>query len=157
MSHPTPPSASRPERAERSRGRAGPAARSAAFAAVAGPLLAACVAVSACASGGAGGPRTMDGAAEDDRLLVRVENDTDFQVRVQLVSEVQVASLGTVSPLSSATLEVPGALTGTNRRYRLQADPVGSIACFLSDDVFAGPGDVIEWRLFGRPGATCRR
>ena len=111
-----------------------------------------------CASGGGARAETLDGAAEDpERIFVRVVNDTGYRLRVEALTEVQEVYIGDISAVDEATFELPPTVTLPSGKYRLQADPVGSMRCYRSDDVFASPGDVIEWRLWGEPGAACIR
>lgn len=110
-----------------------------------------------CAGGGPE-PTARPGAPDDaEEIEVRVENDTPYLLRVEVLADGRHATLGDVSPVSDSTFRLPPHLVGPGRRYRLVADPIGPALCYVSDGVLGSPGDVIEWRLFGDPGSPCRR
>ncbi|HET7459584.1 MAG TPA: hypothetical protein VFJ74_18170 [Gemmatimonadaceae bacterium] len=98
-------------------------------------VLAAPLALGACAAGGAAPAAFDDGVAPARSLAIQFENDGDVQVDVYLVTEVQQWRLGRVASGARTTLKVPAEALRTpmpgNARLAVLADaPITAQAAF---------------------------
>jgi len=100
--------------------------------------------LAACASSRAVQVRS---SAVDRALPLQVQNDNTADVDVYAMSGGQVTRLGTVTGLSSDTLQIPATAVTRGTELRLLADPIGAYGAYLSDPILASTGDVLVLRV----------
>lgn len=96
--------------------------------------------LSACAGRSASTPFADGG--EDYDIPVEVDNHNYLDIVVFALQGEATTRLGSVSGLSSSSLNVPGQLVVLGR-IRLLVDPVGSREAYLTEDIMVNPGDVV--------------
>jgi hypothetical protein len=98
-------------------------------------LAALCAALGACASGKPAG-------TQQARTALRVENRSFFDMTVYLIRPTRVR-LGLAPGNATTTLAVPPSLVGQGTAMRFLADPIGSGATPVSDEIVVSPGDEV--------------
>lgn len=76
-------------------------------------------------------------------VLVEITNHNVLDMNVYVVSGSQTIRLGTVTTNRTETFELPTSLSPA-RSLRLLVDPIGARSGFLTDEVVANPGDVVQ-------------
>jgi hypothetical protein len=81
---------------------------------------------------------------------VRVENNSRSDVVVYVVRGSVRTRLGTVTPATSQTFTISGAIIGDQGGISLLADPVAGGRSLLSQNVYVRPGQRLVWTLESR-------
>ena len=102
--------------------------------------------LSACTSSHLGAVRP-GGQAAPAGALITVENHNTSAMRVYLLRGTTRVPLGSVDTLERRTFAVPTSVLGHSGMVRLLADPLGSRETFGTEDIAAGPGDLLTWKL----------
>lgn len=84
-----------------------------------------------------------DDARGEEPVRLEVENHNYLDVVVFAMPDGIWRRLGTVTGTSTTTLEVPGAIASRASGFRLLVDPVGSQAAYLTEPIYASPGDIV--------------
>ena len=93
--------------------------------------------------------------SRDHPVQIAVENNAFLDMHVYVVYSGGLSrSLGMVTGLSKRTLVIPRALIQTHSDIQLFADPIGGNQGYLSDTMFASPGQRIRFTIQNVPGLS---
>lgn len=92
------------------------------------------------------------GRASTEPAVLQVSNFHPLRIVVRAVSAGQEYRLGEVETANTETFALPNRARDLDLRVRL--DPIGSRESYLTRDIHAGPGDVIEITVEGRLAMT---
>ena len=100
-------------------------------------LLAACLAVPACASSGAN-------ASKEEPAIVVVDNRALLDHTIYVLRGSQRIRLGVATGLRKTTLTIPPGVVLGSTTLRFLADPIGGARNPVSEEINITPGDEIE-------------
>ncbi|NIP59536.1 MAG: hypothetical protein GWM92_14515 [Gemmatimonadetes bacterium] len=84
-----------------------------------------------------------EGGRREAPIRLEVENHNYLDVVVLAMPDGIWRRLGTVTGVSTTNLEVPGTIASRAGGFRLLVDPVGSQAAYLTEPIYASPGDTV--------------
>ena len=94
--------------------------------------------------GGGGRWEPGEGATQDRRATLRVENRSWNEVVVYAIRSTQRIRLGNVPGVSTRTFNIPESLVGGGTTLRFQADPIGSSQAPVSHEITVNAGDQVQ-------------
>jgi hypothetical protein len=109
-------------------------------------ILVLLIALGACA-----GRRRDEGPAMRRETLLRVENQSWYDMNVYVLRGSQRIRLGTVSASSSEIFTLPPDVVGSGIPLRFLVDPVGSQRTPISEEISVFPGETIVLTIPNRP------
>lgn len=121
----------------------------ASFGRPASPVLVVTVLVVAWAGSGCArrSPSPFGGQRSEEPIRLEIENGNYLDVTVYVMPDGASHRIGQVTGASSTTLVVPRSLVPASGRFRLLVSPIGSREAYLSEDILAMPGDVVQLRV----------
>ena len=94
-------------------------------------------------------------APQDNPVQISVENNAYLDMHIYVVYSGGLSrSLGMVTGLSKRTLSIPRQVIHTHSEIQLFADPIGGSQGYLSETMFASPGDRIRFTVQNLPGLS---
>ena len=94
-------------------------------------------------------------ASQDSPVQVSVENNAYLDMHVYVIYSGGLSrSLGMVTGLSKRTLSIPRQVIHTHSEIQLFADPIGGNQGYLSETMFASPGERIRFTIQNLPGLS---
>lgn len=118
--------------------------------------LIAALATAACASSGfrTEEPESDRSSRERQPATVRVQNDSQWALRVFVISGGDRRQIGSMHSLDTAVFQIPSSVLSRGGGIRLAADPTGPRFVYLSEQVLVNPGDLVEWNIQNNPSHT---
>lgn len=114
-----------------------------------GLALCAVVVASGCAGKGSGSPVPRQAG-----VTVEVENQNWYDMVVYARRATMRTRLGMVNTAQTARFTVPPAFTAGQGTLLLEADPVGALTVYRSDEVQVSPGAFVEWKIASSPSLS---
>jgi hypothetical protein len=105
-------------------------------------LVAACVALPACASSGGNAA-----AADHPATTVLVDNQAFLDMTIYVLQGGQRIRLGTANALTKTKFRIPVGIVNGITTVRFLADPIGSNRNPVSDQLTVNEGDEVELRI----------
>ena len=94
-------------------------------------------------------------APQDRPVQIAVENNAYLDMHIYVIYSGGLSrSLGMVTGLSKRTLVIPRQLIHTHSEIQLFADPIGGSQGYLSETMFASPGERIRFTIQNLPGLS---
>ncbi|HSU15311.1 hypothetical protein [Longimicrobium sp.] len=97
---------------------------------------------------GRGGNASANPRPRPPRTFVTVTNRDFRAYTVYVTNNLQRQRLGTVQPVSSATLLIPVSFVQTAGTVRFIADPIGSDAVATTFNINVSPGETVQLSIF---------
>ena len=93
--------------------------------------------------------------SQDSPVQIAVENNAYLDMHVYVIYSGGLSrSLGMVTGLSKRTLVIPRQVIHTHSEIQLFADPIGGNQGYLSETMFASPGERIRFTIQNLPGLS---
>lgn len=110
----------------------------------------------ACASSGfrTEEPESDRSSQQREPATVRVQNDSQWALRVFVISGGDRRQIGSMHSLDTAVFEIPSSVLSRGGGIRLAADPTGPRFVYFSEQVLVNPGDLVEWNIQNNPRHT---
>jgi hypothetical protein len=83
----------------------------------------------------------------DPTATVYVANNHSLDIRVYAVSGGRRERLGNITSFNSRTFTLPKWFLNTGHDFRLVAYPIGARTSVATHELYAYPGDVVEWQV----------
>ncbi|MDE0082070.1 MAG: hypothetical protein OXT72_05420 [Gammaproteobacteria bacterium] len=94
-------------------------------------------------------------APQDTPVQIAVENNAYLDMHIYVIYSGGLSrSLGMVTGLSKRTLVIPRQVIHTHSEIQLFADPIGGNQGYLSETMFASPGERIRFTIQNLPGLS---
>lgn len=105
----------------------------------------------ACASDGQQPAADGQQAAAGPAAVVRIDNQSWFDVRAYLARGVSRSLLGSVTAGETAAFPVPADFLAGPAELTLVAEPIGSVQTFASEGFVIHPASTVEWTIRDQP------
>ncbi|MCZ6918314.1 MAG: hypothetical protein O7I93_16185 [Gemmatimonadetes bacterium] len=106
---------------------------------------------------GQGPPAEATTQIRDEVITLRVVNDNWQDMRVFAVIDDRRIRLGTVTSMTTQTLEIRAAVIRPHTRLDLELVPVGSRGAGHIESIDVGPGESLEFRIANSLGLSFLR
>lgn len=94
-------------------------------------------------------------ASQDSPVQIAVENNAYLDMHVYVIYSGGLSrSLGMVTGLSKRTLVIPRQVIHTHSEIQLFADPIGGSQGYLSETMFASPGQRVRFTIQNLPSLS---
>jgi hypothetical protein len=95
-----------------------------------------------------------DSARDSAGLQVRIDNQNMSDMNIYLLRSGSRWLVGEVGGLSKTTLTIPEAITPTDLRVRLIADPIGGSRAIATPVLVVPPGQSVYWSIGSDPAMS---
>jgi len=94
-----------------------------------------------------GGSPPADGAAPEQRTVLRVENDNFSDMRIYVWRNSQRIRIGVANAKSVTSITLNRTIVPAIQTLRFEADPIGGRASAVSEQITVTPGEEIVLRI----------
>lgn len=94
-----------------------------------------------------GGTPPADGAAPEERTVLRVENDNFSDMRIYVWRNSQRIRIGVASAKSVTSIPLNRTIVLGIQTLRFEADPIGGRSSAVSEEITVTPGEEIVLRI----------